>query len=142
MLNESITIEGLGELSHSGKSRHWSGSVNAAATHRTVELTIDGTPSGPADIQVDAIKHVVTRWDDILAEATSGLVELLEESELPETDPWVTFEVSSLSVPAISYDPDGAVHVHINLIHVDYPDDFWPAIDIVDGTVREILSGT
>jgi hypothetical protein len=46
-----------------------------------------------------------------------------------------------VEVPAESYDPN-AIHVLVGLEHVDYPDDFRSAIDVVNGSVVQVLSGT
>lgn len=141
-MDESISVDGIGVLTRTGQSRHWSGAGGASDGHESVDLTIHGTLNGPAPTQAEAVRLVLSRWEEILHEAQEGLSALLNASGMPDDNPWTFFEISGISVPATSYDPAGEVHVHIDLVHVEYPDDFWPAIDIVGGEIREILSGT
>jgi hypothetical protein len=77
----SIEVDGIGRMSHQGRSKHWTGEVRLAGVDEPVE------------------------------------------------------------VPAESYDPN-AIHVLVGLEHVDYPDDFRSAIDVVNGSVVQVLSGT
>jgi hypothetical protein len=46
-----------------------------------------------------------------------------------------------MEVPHESYDPN-AIHVRVGLEHVDYPDESRPTIDVVNGAVVQVLSGT
>ncbi len=141
VMESTVHVPGLGDLEHSGRSRQWSGQARPAGTAWSGYLTVDGTSAGPTPSQVSAIHQAFSRWDSILREAEPGLAELLREAELPPVAPWDAFKISGVSVPSEDYDA-GVIHVHIDLEHVDYPDEFWPAIDVVDGMVREVLSGT
>lgn len=141
-MNSTIDIPVVGILSHPGVSRHWTGEVAPSTAAGVLELSIDGTPDGPAPGQAESLRKTLGRWDAILAGAETGMRNLLRASGLPYDDPRAAFEVVGISVPSIDYDPSGAVHVHIDLVHAEYPDEFWPAIDVVDGEVRDVLSGT
>lgn len=108
-----------------------------------IDIVFDGTPNGPTATQLEAASCTVRCWDSLIRDAVEGLAALLAEAELPiPDDVWEAFDVIGITVPADSYDPSGAVHVLIDLAHVDHPDDFLPAIDVVDGRVVEVLSGT
>ena len=142
MHGSEIEVEGVGRLSHRGVSRHWNGEVTWHALGQPIGVSVDGTPDGPTPAQVTALREVLgLAPDEVFAVAATGLESLLAEAGLEHRPASEAFRIIGLDVPRESYDP-AAVHVLVLLEHVDYPDDFLPAIDIVGGDVVEVLPGT
>lgn len=136
-----IEIDGIGRLSHPGRSKHWTGQLQLACADEPVEVYLAGTPEGPTAAQVEAVVAMVANSAALKQDAEAGLAALLAEAQLAPTPVWEVFGFTGVEVPHDSYDPN-AIHVLVGLEHVDYPDEFRPAIDVVDGTVVQVLSGT
>lgn len=141
-MRSNIEIDGIGTLWHSGRSPHWTGSVTTAGQSDPIDVTFAGTVEGPTPRQSGALRAALVDLHALLDGATERLGGLLAQVGLPSEEPWASFQVTGISVPAEAYDPTGAVHVHIDLAHVEEDLDFWPALEVVDGEVRNVLSGT
>ncbi|WP_280422713.1 hypothetical protein [Nocardia carnea] len=137
----SIEIDGIGRLSHLGRSKHWTGQLQLACADEPVELYLAGTPAGPTVAQVEAIVALVANSVTLRQDAEAGLADLLVQAELAPTPVWEVFDFAGIEVPHESYDAN-AIHVLVGLEQVDFPDEFRPAIDVVNGTVVQVLSGT
>ena len=137
----SIEVEGIGRMSHQGRSKHWTGEIHLDGEDEPVEVQISGTPDGPTAAQVEAVVALVANSATLRQDAEAGLTALLAESGLEPSPVWDVFDFALTEVPAESYDPE-AIHVLVGLEHVDHPDDFRPAIDVVNGSVVQVLSGT
>ena len=132
----------MGALTHKGRSKHWTGEIRLWDSDDPIPLAVHGEPDGPTVAQVAALRAVLgSSAEAVRAESASSLEALLAESGLEAANPWDAFRLSHLEVLRESYDRD-AVHVLVVLEHVDYPDDFMPAIDMVGGRVADVLSGT
>ncbi|WP_405489222.1 hypothetical protein [Nocardia sp. NBC_00511] len=140
-MQSSIEVDGVGRLSHLGRSKHWTGRLQLAGVDEPVELSVAGTPDGPTAAQVEAIVALVAHSSTLRRDAEAGLADLLVEAEMPPSSVWKVFDFAEIEVPHETYDPS-AIHVLVGLEHVDYPDEFRPAIDVVNGVVVQVLSGT
>lgn len=142
MHKNSIDVDGFGTFTHEGRSHRWKAMVSVDGIGEPLELTINGTPSGPDERQVETVRATLRHWHEIIDQAAPELADLLTESELPvPAAVWDAFTITGIDVHALSYDPHAA-HALVLLAHNDYPDEFWPAIDVVAGRVAEVLSGT
>ena len=123
---------------------YWIGEMEIPAFSAQAEVIVRAKKEGITQAQIQAMQDFLVHQQKIQQQAVNELVELMQEGglEVSAENLWQDLQLEQIEVTDEHYDAETQAISILLLFSSEQCEDFCPAIEVINGQLHQVLSGT
>ena len=132
----------LGQMTY--RSQYWFGTLALPEFDAEVEILVRANKDGISAAQLHAVQACLNQLALIKTQASAAMLTLFTECDIPapNTDIWMDLLADSIEVTDENYDASTGKISVLLLFRSQSITEFYPAIEVIDGELVQVLSAT